>query len=184
MMMYGALMPFGAHSGLALNQGYNAHRSYYGNRSGYRGYGYRNSSMVSSRMRRLSKLVRDLNTLTVGSTPPLNDRNILRNDLMALAQGGMRPPSTSVNQLSQHLVNYLPQRSTPLLNTERLALNLETVMNGGRLNSGQVNRAISSSQSILRSSGLPQPGLQALNTAMRSVGFWGGMAGNQAGIIR
>lgn len=183
LLMYGSLMPFGAQLGLAVNQGYQAHRSYYGSRSGYRGYGYRNSSMVSSRMRRLSRLVRDLNTLTVGYAAPLNDRTILRNDLMALAQGGMRPPSTSVNQLSQHLVNYLPQRSTPLLNTERLALNLETVMNGGRLNAGQVNRAISSSESILRSSGLPQPGMQALNTAMRSVGFWGS-ANNQAGIIR
>ena len=172
-MMYGSLMPFGAQSGLVLNQGYNVHRNYYGSRSGYRGYGYRNSSMVSSRMRRLAKLVRDLNTLTVGYAAPLNDRSILRNDLMAVAQGGMRPPSSSVNQLSQHLVNFLPQRSTPLLNTERLALNLETVMNGARLNATQVNRAINSSQSILRSSGLPQPGLQALNSAMRSVGFWG-----------
>jgi len=181
--MYGSLMPFGAQSGLALNQGYRAHSNYYGSRSGYRGYGYRNSYMVSNRMRRLAKLVRDLNTLTVGYSAPLNDRNILRNDLIAVAQLGMRPPSASVNQLSQHLVNYLPQRTTPLLNTERLALNLETVMNGGRLNASQVNRAINSSQSILRSSGLPQAGLQALNTAMRSVGFWG-QAGNQAGLLR
>jgi len=183
LMMYGSLMPFGANSGLALNQGYRAHGSYYGSRSGYRGYGYRNSSLVSARMRRLAKLVRDLNTLTVGYSAPVNDRNILRHDLMAVAQGGMRPPSASVNQLSQHLVSFLPQRKTPLLNTERLALDLETLMNGGRLNSSQVNRAISSSQSILRSSGLPQRGLQALNTAMRSVGFWG-QAGNQAGLLR
>ncbi len=184
-MMYGSLLPFGAQSGLALNQGYRAHSNYYGSRSGYRGYGYRNSSMVSGRMRRLAKLVRDLNTLTVGYAAPLNDRNILRNDLMAMAQGGMgmRPPSAAVNQLSQHLVNFLPQRSTPLLNTERLALNLETVMNGARLNSSQVNRAINSSQSILRSSGLPQAGQQALSTAMRSVGFWG-LAANQPGLIR
>ncbi len=183
LMMYGSLLPFGAQAGLALNQGYRAHSNYYGSRSGYRGYGYRNSYMVSNRMRRLSKLVRDLNTLTVGYSAAMNDRNTLRNDLMAVAQGGMRPPSESVNQLSQHLVNFLPQRSTPLLNTERLALNLETVMNGGRLNSSQINRAINSSQSVLRSSGLPQPGLQALNTAMRSVGFWGA-ASNQAGLLR
>jgi hypothetical protein len=183
LMMYGSLLPFGAQSGLALNQGYRAHSNYYGYRSGYRGYGYRNSYMVSGRMRRLAKLVRDLNTLTVGYAAPLNDRNILRNDLMAVAQGGMRPPSASVTQLSQHLVNFLPQRSTPLLNTERLALNLETVMNGARLNASQVNRAINSSQSILRSSGLPQPGLQAVSTAMRSVGFWG-LAANQPGLVR
>ena len=106
---------------------------------------------------------------------------------MALSQGGMRPPSGSVQQLSQNLINYLPQRSTALLNTERLALNLETVMNGGRINATQVNRAINSSHSLLRSSGLPQAGLQAVSTAMRSVGFRGGLAGgagNQAGFIR
>ncbi len=69
---------------------------------------------------------------------------------MALSQGGMRPPSGSVQQLSQNLINYLPQRSTALLNTERLAPNLETVMNGGRINATQVNLAINSSHSLLR----------------------------------
>ena len=59
-----------------------------------------------------AQVVRDLNTLTVGHQAPANDRNILRNDLMALSQGGMRPPSGSVQQLSQNLINYLPQRST------------------------------------------------------------------------
>jgi hypothetical protein len=182
-MMYGSLLPFGGHPGLSLYHGYHAHRNYYGYRPGYRGYGYRKSSMVSARMKRLARLVRDLNTLTVGYMAPMNDRNILRNDLMAVSQGGMRPPSASVLQLSQHLVGFLPQRRIPLLNTERLALDLETVMNGSRLNAGQVNRAINSAQSILRSSGLTQLGLQAVSTDMRSVGFWG-LAVNQPGVVR
>ncbi len=185
--MYSSLMPFGAQSGLSLYHGLNTHRGYYGSgvRSGYRGYGYgnRNSSMASARMRRLARVVRDLNSLTVGSRPPVNDRNILRNDLMSLAQGGMRPASSSVQQLSAHLVNYLPRRSTPLLNTERLALNLETVMNGARLNASQVNRAINSSQTLLRSSGLPQAAQQAVASAMRNVGF-AGLAGNPAAFMR
>ncbi len=139
--------------------------------------------MASARMMRLSRVVRDLNALTVGYSAAANEHNILRNDLMNLAQGGMRPASTSVQQLSRNLISYLPQRSTALLNTERLALNLETVMNGARLNASQINRAVNSSQSLLRSSGLPQAGQQAVASSMRNVGF-AGLAGNPAAFMR
>lgn len=176
-------MPFANQSGLAIHHGYHNYRNSYGSRSAYRGYGYRGSARVSNRMSRLSRLVRDLNTLTVGYAAPPNDRNILRNDLMAVTQRGMRPPSSAVSQLSQHLINYLPQRRTPLLNTERLALDMETIMNGGRLNPAQVNRAVNSAYSTLRASGLHQQGLQAVTSAMRSVGF-SGLAANQAGFVR
>ena len=66
LMMYGSVLPFGAGAGLSLYHGYNTHRGYYGSRSGYRGYGYRNNGMASARMARLARVVRDLNTLTVG----------------------------------------------------------------------------------------------------------------------
>ena len=162
---------------------YAAHRGYYGNRNGYRGYGYGNSTYATARMRRLARLVRDLNTLTVGYVAPPNDRNVLRGDLNALSQGGPRPPSARVLQLAQDLIAHLPRRGVPLLNTERLALDLEKVMNGSRLNSGQVNSAINSARSILRTSGLAQPAIESLATDMRSVGQWR-LAGNQAGVVR
>ena len=90
--MYSSMLPMGSNPGLGLYHGYHASRNSYGNGRGNRGYGHRNS-MVNNRMMRLSRLVRDLNTLTVGYAASPNDRNILRNDLMGVAQGGIRPPS-------------------------------------------------------------------------------------------
>jgi hypothetical protein len=182
-MMYGTMLPFGSNPGLALYHGYHASRNYHGNGWGNRGYGYRNSSMVNNRMRRLSRLVRDLNTLTVGYAASPNERNILRNDLMGVAQQGIRPPLPAVQQLSEGLISHLPDRRTPYMNTERLALDLEAVMNGSQLPPARVNQAIRSAQSILRSSGVPQAGIQALSADLKAVGFWR-VAGNQAGFVR
>lgn len=155
----------------------------HGNRRGTRGYGSRNSSMANNRMMRLSRLVRDLNTLKVGYAASPNDRNVLRNDLMGVTQGGIRPSSSAVQQLSGGLISHLPSRRTPLINTERLALDLEAVMNGSRLGPARVNQAISSAQSILRSSGVPPAGIQALSADLKAIGL-SRAAGNQAGFVR
>jgi hypothetical protein len=185
LLLYGSMLPFASQPGLALYHGYHAYRNYYGSGygRGYRGYGYRNSPVVNSRMRHLAKLVRDLNTLTVGYVATPAERNILRNDLMAVAPGGSRPPSGAVLQLSGNLISHLPSRQVPMLNTERLALDLEAVMNGSRLPSARVNNAISSAQSILRASRVPHAGIQALSADLKSIGFWR-MAGNQPGLVR
>jgi hypothetical protein len=181
--MYGSMLPFGTNPGLALYQGNHTSRHSYGNGRGIRGYGSRNSSMANNRMMRLSRLVRDLNTLTVGYSASPNDRNVLRNDLMGVTQGGIRPPSATVQQLSGGLISHLPSRRTPFINTERLALDLEAVMNGSRLAPARVNQAISSAQSVLRSSGVPQAGIQALSADLKAIGF-SRAAGNQAGFVR
>jgi hypothetical protein len=127
-------------------------------------------------------VVRDLNMLTVGYKAPATDWQVLRNDMMSLVQGGIRPPSAAVLQLSERLIDYLPRRQIPLLNTERLALDLEAVMNGSHLNAGRVDQAISSALGILRSSGVPQVGVQAISTQLRTVGIRG-LAINQPGLV-
>ena len=106
-MMYSSMLPLRSNPGLALYHGYHASRNSYGNGRGNRGYGHRNS-MANNRMMHLSRLVRDLNTLTVGYAASPSDRNILRNDLMGVAQGGIRPPSAAVQQLSGGLISHLP----------------------------------------------------------------------------
>jgi hypothetical protein len=88
-----------------------------------------------------------------------------------------------VQQLSGGLISHLPNRRTPSLNTQRLALDLEAVMNGSRLPAARVNQAIRSAQAILRSSGVPQAGIQALGADLRAIGF-SRVAGNQPGLAR
>jgi hypothetical protein len=179
------MLPFANSAGVSLYQGYHAHRNYFGGGygRGYRGYGYRNSGFVNGRMQRLAKLVRDLNALTVGHVPNPNEQNILRSDLMGVTQGGFRPPTQAVQQLSGSLVNHLPTRKMPFLNTEQLALDLEIVMNGGRVTSTRVSHAISSAGSILRSSGVPQGGVQAVTSDLKSIGL-SRVAGKPAGVVR
>jgi hypothetical protein len=134
-------------------------------------------------MRHLARLIRDLNMLSIGYNAPPSDRQILRNDMMSLVQGGVRPSAPTVLQLSEHLIEYLPRRRVPLLNTERLALDVEAAMNGGRTNAGRVNQAVGSAQGLLRSSGVPQAGIQTIAADLRLIGMRGA-AGNQAALLR
>ena len=124
-------MEHAARTGRALTRPVRV-RNFYGSGRANRGNGYRNS-MGNNRMMHLSRPVRNLNTLAVGYAASPNDRNILRNGLMGVAQGGIRPPSSAVQQLSGGLISHLPSRRTPILNTERLSLDLEAVMNGNHL---------------------------------------------------
>jgi hypothetical protein len=185
-LAYGSLLPFGGFPGVSLYHGVRAHAYHYGygRRPGYgSGYGYRGAGYVPPRMRRLARLIRDLNVLSIGYAAPPTDRQVLRNDLMSLVQGGVRPPTQPVIQVSQHLIEYLPRRRSSFLNTERLALDLEAVMNGGRIKSGAVGQAIGSAEGLLRTSGVPQPGVQAIAADLRAIGTRG-PAGNQAALVR
>src|SRR5207302_425940 len=82
---------------------------HYGYGSGYSGM--RNASMYFARMRRLNRLINDLNQLTPGAAASASMTNRLRSDLMGVAQGSFRPPSPSVQKLSADLVSILPTRT-------------------------------------------------------------------------
>jgi hypothetical protein len=142
----------------------------YGNR--YYGNGYNNNSnnsMYFAQMRRLSRLVSDLNNLTQGGNvaPAMSSR--LHSDLMGLVTNNFRPSQQSVQQLSTDLATILPTRTVPMMNTGELAQHLMVVMNGGGQNMFQVQNSIAGAQGILSMSGVPQQGIQRISSDLAMV---------------
>jgi hypothetical protein len=173
--------------GFGLGYGY-GNRYGLGYNHGYRGpyrYGRRNyvtmSSQALNRMRRLQRLIADLDALSPGTAASPLQQTALRNDLQALAPGSYRTNRGSVQNLAGGLATALPQRSRRLLDTARLAGDLEVVVNAAHLPAGQVSRAVGDAHTVLRSSGVGQSHLQGLVLAMRSVGAVGGL-GNALGV--
>jgi hypothetical protein len=167
-------LPRGAHptayllhgSGYPHYGGYRPYR-YYGYGSRY--YGMGGASMYFARMRRLARLINDLDTLTPGTTAPPSMSSRLQGDLMGIAYGPWRPPLPAVQRLSADLVSILPRRTIPLLNTGQLARDLELVMNANRAGGPQVWQAIQSAQAVLQTSGVSPPGIRTITSDLRSV---------------
>jgi len=157
----------------ATNLGYHPRRYYgYGNVYGNRGI----NTNYFGQMRALSRLVNDLNQLSRGSVVNASHTMRIRSDLMGVVSATGRPPIQTVHQLSMSLVNALPSRTVPMMNTGQLARDLALVMNGNGMNIMQIQNAIGNAQSVLHSSGVSQPGIQAVTHGLRMVGSWGNPA--------
>jgi hypothetical protein len=124
-------------------------------------------------MRAISRLTNDLNSLTKGAVVNPGHINRIRNDLMEVVSATGRPPFQTVHQLSTALVNALPKRNIPMLNTGQLARDLAVVMNGNGMSLMQIQQSIGSAQGVLHSSGVSQPGVQSVTEGLRMVASWG-----------
>jgi hypothetical protein len=127
-------------------------------------------------MRALSRLINDLNHLSRGSIVNAGHANRIRNDLMGVVSATGRPPIQTVHQLSMSLVNALPSRTVPMMNTGQLARDLALVMNGNGMNMMQIQQAIGNAQSVMHSSGVSQRGIQSVTHGLRMVASWGNPA--------
>jgi len=63
-----------------------------------------------------------------------------------------------------------------MMNTGQLARDLAVVMNGNGMNMMQIQHSIGNAQSIMRTSGVSQPGIQSVTHGLRMVASWGNPA--------
>lgn len=160
----------------ATNNGYGNHtRRNYGYGRVYANRGIRNSNYFGQ-MRSLSRLINDLNQLSRGTVVNANHTTRIRSDLLGVVSATGRPPIQTVHQLSMSLVNALPSRTVPMMNTGQLARDLAVVMNGNGMNMMQIQQAIGNAQSVMHSSGVSQPGIQSVTQGLRMVASRGNLA--------
>jgi hypothetical protein len=149
---------------------------YYGGGRRYYGYGrywrrsyYRPTNQMSGPMRRLRKLIADLDALTPGTQVTQVHKNMLKNDLMAVAEHIPRPTTPPVQLLADHLADGLTHRTVPLLNTMELAGDLKAVMNAAHISNGAVKTASTESQMLLKGSGVKQADVTAIANDLKAV---------------
>jgi hypothetical protein len=158
-------------------------RNYYGSGGYWRRSSYRPTNQMSGPMRRLQKLIADLDTLAPGRQVSQVHKNMLKYDLMAVAEGVPRPTHPPVQQLANDLAEGLTHRSVPALNTMELAGNLKAVMNTAHFARSDVNTAMNQGTMLLKGSGVQQAHLQAITSDLTAV--LASLPNNQAlGLVR
>jgi hypothetical protein len=139
------------------------------------GSGYRRpirsngTAWQQARLWRLRKLKADLDAIAPGATVSQGRRSTLQHDLMAVAQGRVKPPMPPVQQLARDLAVALAGRSRPAVNTTRFTLALEEVMNANQLSPPVLGGAIDGGVSILKAAGVPPHELRVVSQDIQAV---------------
>jgi hypothetical protein len=143
----------------AVGSYHHAVGSYPHGHASHSGYGYRypvrfhNTASQQARLWRLRKLKADLDAIAPGATVSPARQSTLQHDLMAVAQGSIKPPLPPVQRLAGDLAVAMAGRSRPAVNTTQFTLDLEGVMNASHLNPPVVGEAIQDGLSILQAAG-------------------------------
>lgn len=137
-------------------------------------YGYRRSPYEGlgspadfDRMRRLARLMNDLDQLVPGRAPSSSQVDRLRGDLDAVLYAKEKPSAPVVQKLAIDLARVVPVRNVPMLNTGQIARDLEVIMNAGRVSPVQIQDAISSVRHQLWHSGVSDRGILLIASDLR-----------------
>lgn len=142
----------------------------------YMPYGYRRSFYGSlrpvgdfGRMRRLARLMNDLDNLIPGVAPAPARVAELRDHLNAVVYAKDRPAPQFVAKLANDLAGTIPSRNVPMLNTGQLAADLERVVNAGAESPAQLQDAIESVRRELWHSGVSDRGILLIVADLRTL---------------
>ena len=179
-----ASAPYAAMFGI----GGSVHHAYHN--TGYSNYGHRygrtyrnpNNSLAQARLRHLTKIKADLDSVAPGTTVSPNHKTTLQRDLMAVVHNAGRPAGASVHQLSQDVINALAHRKTPGVDTRDMTYALEAVMNPMNLSRAELNQAVRRGGSILKASGSPAADVKEVERSMNLLASNGNLAGLGVGL--
>jgi hypothetical protein len=145
-----------------------------------RGYGgYRRSAgyyrrrqtrpTVDPALHRLQKLKADLDQITPRAQVNQVRRNVLKEDLMGVAEGTIRPTYPPVQQLSGHLADAMSGRRLPEIDTAQMAMDLKMVMSTAKIGRPDAEAAIARTQDLLRSAGTPPADFRAVADDLKAI---------------
>lgn len=170
-----AMMGFGIGVGSvysAVPHHYHGHPQHYRlpyNSAGYGSYGTNNANHLTPAQRHYNKLVADLDSLPPHFQVADIHRNTIRNDMMALIQGGNRPSTATVQQLSHNLSNAMARRKSQAINTSMLAGDIQLVLNSAQVPQARIDQAMTQTQTVLKQGGFAQADIQTVVADMRAV---------------
>jgi hypothetical protein len=163
-------VPTPQHGVGVFQRGHASHHS-----SGYARYGHSfrasNAAWQHTRLLRLRKLKADLDAIAPGATVGQGQKSTLQHDLMAVSQSRIKPPMPPVQQLAGDVASALAGRRQRAINTTRLTLDLEGVMNAVDLSAPMVGHAIESGMSILTDAGAKPADVGLVSRDCQAVAF-------------
>jgi hypothetical protein len=117
----------------------------------------------------IDKLVADLNLIKQGSQVTQTQKDALKADLMAMADGATRPDQALVQQLANDLAEAMSDGNLSQREKSKLASDLKQVMNSANIPASEVNQAISDAQAIVAASGVSKADAQTIANDLKAI---------------
>lgn len=127
------------------------------------------SRMSSTQQSNVDKLAGDLNAIKQGSQVSAAQKQALKADLMAMADGATKPDPALVQQLANDLASAMADGKLTEREKTKLANDLKQVMNSANIPMSEVNQAISDAQAILQSSGVSRSEVQTVANDLKAI---------------
>jgi hypothetical protein len=117
----------------------------------------------------IDKLIADLNLIKQGSQVTQTQKDALKSDLMAMADGATRPDQALVQQLANDLAEAISDGNLSQREKSKLANDLRQVMNSANISASEVNQAISDAQAIIAASGVSKTDAQTIANDLKAI---------------
>lgn len=127
------------------------------------------SHLSPTQQQNIDKLAADLNAIKQGSQVTQAQKDALKNDLMAMAEGATRPDQTLVQQLANDLAEAMSDGNLSSREKTQLTQDLYAVMNSAGISAAEVNQTIADAQAILQSSGVTRADAQTIAGDLKAI---------------
>jgi hypothetical protein len=127
------------------------------------------SNLPPAQQQNLQKLQADLQAIKQGSQVTAEQKQALKNDLMAMADGATKPDPALVQQLANDLANAMSDGQIDNKEKAQLANDLQKVMAGANIPPEEVNQAIADVQAILTASGVDKAEMQTIVNDLQAI---------------
>jgi uncharacterized protein YdeI (BOF family) len=117
----------------------------------------------------INRLATDLNAIKQGSQVTQAQKNALKNDLLAMADGATRPDPALVQQLANDLAGAMSDGQLSSREKTKLTQDLYQVMNSANISVAEVNQAIADAQAILQASGINRAAAQTIASDLKAI---------------
>mgnify|MGYP007071127560 CR=1 FL=1 len=127
------------------------------------------SNLSPTQQQNLQKLQADLQAIKQGSQVTTEQKQALKNDLLAMADGATKPDQALVQQLANDLADAMSDGSIDSKEKAKLANDLQKIMNSANIPPEEVNQAIADAQAILTSSGVDKSDVQTIVNDLKAI---------------
>lgn len=127
------------------------------------------ANLTPTQQQNIQKLQADLQAIKQGSQVTPQQKQALKNDLLAMAEGATKPDAALVQQLANDLADAMADGSIDSKEKAKLANDLQKVMNSANIPPEEVNQAIADAQATLTASGVDKSDVQTIVNDLKAI---------------
>lgn len=127
------------------------------------------SHLTPTQQQNMQKLQADLAAIKQGSQVTAEQKQALKNDLLAMVDGATKPDQVLVQQLANDVAEAMADGSLDNKEKAQLSNDLYKVMNSANIPVEEVNQAVADAQAILIASGVSKSDMQTIAVDLKAI---------------